>query len=120
MDHNGAVDVFVAEADGLLGFEADDEVGGGVGVCGCAVPDGEGEAFVKGALAFAFRGGKSFLDAFCLLVVGVCGAGQGQGTGVWQDLVHEHHRLASIFLDGRSWLWGLHYLRSNTFTLGLR
>lgn len=60
VDDDGAVDVLVAEADGVFGFEADDEVGGRVGVEGCAVPDGEGEALVEGALAVALGEREGF------------------------------------------------------------
>jgi hypothetical protein len=71
VDDDGAVDVFVAEADGLFCFETDDEVGGGVGVCGCAVPDGEGETLVEGALALFFGYAEGFLYALCFSVVWV-------------------------------------------------
>lgn len=54
MDDHGAIDVFVAEADGLLGFQADDEIGCWIRVRCCAIPDGEGEALIESALAFAF------------------------------------------------------------------
>lgn len=54
VNDNGAIDVFVAEADGLFGFETDDEVGGGIGIGGRAVPDCKGKTFVECALVFAF------------------------------------------------------------------
>jgi hypothetical protein len=71
VDDDGAVNIFVAKADCLLGFEADHEIRGGVGVGCCAVPDGKGEAFVKGALMLAFCYRQLFLVTYLLLVAGV-------------------------------------------------
>lgn len=91
MDDDRAVDVFVAEADGVLGLEADDEVGRWVGARGGSVPDGESEPLVESALAFAFSEGECCEARFFSdRVVGV-GHGQGEGAGVGEDLVHHKH-----------------------------
>lgn len=77
VDDDGAIDVFVAEADGLLGFEADDEISCGIGARGRAVPDGEGETLVVVALAVEFGGCHGVLDLFCEVVVRIRGVAGG-------------------------------------------
>lgn len=93
VDDNRTVDVFVAETNGSLCFQTDHEIGGWVGVCGCAVPDGEREAFVKDLLAFAFGFGEGFSHLSFGVVERVGGAGEGKSERACfgSDLIHQHH-----------------------------
>lgn len=91
VNDDGAIDVFIAKADCLFGFEAHDEVGSGIRVGSGAVPDGKSQTLVEGVLALAFGEGESFLRALYLIVVGAHGFVESQRVGMGQDLVHEHH-----------------------------
>lgn len=82
VDDDWAVDILVSEADALLCLEADDQVGGGIRVCGCTVPDCECEALVECVLAFTFGESERFLHALRLHVVGIRGTRQGERTRV--------------------------------------
>lgn len=107
VNDDGPVNVFVAEPDGLLGFEADDEVGGGVCAGGCAVPDCEGEALVEGALAFAFGEGEGFeAGSFGCRVVRIRHR-ECERASVGKNLVHHQHGFTAVLFEQWSWWWRL-------------
>lgn len=71
VDHDWAIDVFVAEADALLRFKADNEIGRRVCMRRGAVPDCKCEAFIIRTLAFTFDHCEFLLQALRLLIIGV-------------------------------------------------